>query len=133
MARSQFAPRRTRSVWAALSAGVLAVVGSALLVLAPLMTLIAGAAGAAWFVHIPFGRIWFVVGAGYLLAAGLLALILRTRRSAIAWILAVSATVAAMTVSLYPVVAVAIAATNQASEIIPFITDLIREGTALFR
>ena len=133
MTRSRFAPRRTRSVWAALSAGGVAVVGIALLVLAPLMTLIVGAGGAAWFVHIPFGRISFVIGAGYLLAAGLLALILRTRRGALAWILAVSAAVAAMAVSLYPIVAVALAATDQASEIIPFITDLIREGMDAFR
>lgn len=125
MPRSRFAPPRQRAVWFALGTGLAAVVLIAITVLIPLLTVIGAASGAVWFVRVPFGTIAFVVFAGYLLAAGLLALILRTRRGAFAWILAVAATVAAVIVSLYPAVAAAIAGTDQAGDIIPFIRDLI--------
>lgn len=126
MPRSRFAPPRARSVWFALGTGVVAVILVAVVVLIPLLTLIDTASGAAWFV--PFATITFVVFAGYLLSAGLLALTARTRRGALAWILAVAATVAALVVSVYPVVAVAIAATEQAGDVVPFIRKLITSG-----
>ena len=125
MSRSPFPRVRARAVWFALATGTAAVVAIALAVLAPVIALITGAAGAAGFVRVPFGTITIVVAAGFLLAAGLLALILRSRRGPAAWILAVAAVIAALVVSVYPVVAVAIAASGQASEIVPFISDLI--------
>ena len=125
MSRSPFAHRRARAVWFALGTGVAAIVVIAAAILVPLMTLIAGAAGAAWFVRVPFGTIWFVVIAGYALSAGLLALAVRTRRGPMAWILAVAAMISALVVSLYPAVAAAIAATGRAADIVPFIRDLI--------
>lgn len=132
MSRSRFAPPRPRSVWFALATGTVAVIVVAATVFFPLMGLIAAASGAAWFVRVPFGTITVVALAGYLLAAGLLALIIRSRRGPVAWILAVAATIAATVVSLYPAVAVAIAATDRASDIVPYIGDLITRGTELF-
>jgi len=129
MPRSRFPVPRPRSVWVALGAGIAAVVLVALTVLTPLLTLIGAASGAAWFVRVPFGTIAFVVFAGYLLAAGLLVLAGRTRRGAGAWILAVAATIAAFVVSVYPAVAAAVAGTEQAGDVIPFIRELIASGT----
>ncbi|GAB2460549.1 putative PurR-regulated permease PerM [Conyzicola lurida] len=132
MPRSRFAPHRQRAVWFALGTGITAVMFIAFTVLIPLLTVIGTASGAAWFVRVPFDRITVAVFAGYLLSAGLLALILRTRRGPAAWILAVAAAVAALIVSLYPVVAAAVAGAEQADEIIPFISELIGSAVGFF-
>ena len=133
MLRSRFARPRPRSVWFALGTGAVAVILVAVTVLLPLLGVIGAASGAAWFVRVPFGTITGVVIAGYLLSAGLLVLTAISRRGQIAWILAVAAAVAAFVVSLYPAVAAAIAGTEQAGDVIPFITELFTTGTsALF-
>ena len=132
MARTRFDGRgRPRSVWFALACGIGATLLVALLVLVPVVTLVAGSLGAEGFVDIPVVRIGVVVAAGYLLALGLLALILRTRRGAVGWILAAAAVITATIVSLYPVVAVAAAVTDQVGEIVPFVTRWIEEGASL--
>jgi len=118
-------------VWFALACGIGATLLVALLVLVPVFTLVAGSLGAEGFVDIPVVRIGVVVAAGYLLALGLLALILRTRRGAVGWILAAAAVSTATIVSLYPVVAVAAAVTDQVGEIVPFVTRWIEEGASL--
>lgn len=134
MARTRFGgSRRPRGVWIALASGVGATVIVALLVLLPVVSLVTGSLGAEWFVDIPVGRITLVVVAGYLLSAGLLALILRTRHSAVGWALSVAAVLVALVVSLYPVVAVASAATQGVGDIIPFVTRWIEEGAELLR
>jgi len=120
-------------VWFALGGGIGATALVALLVLAPVVSLVAGSAGAEWFVDVPVGRIGVVVVAGYLLAAGMLALILRTRRGPVAWVLAVSAVIAATVVSVYPMVAVASAVTERLGDIVPFVLRWIDSGAALFR
>lgn len=134
MARTRFGERRRdRSVWFALGGGIGATALVALLVLAPVVSLVAGSVGAEWFVDVPVGRIGVVVVAGYLLAAGLLALILRTRRGPVGWVLAVAAVIAATVVSLYPMVAVASAVTEGLGDIVPFVLRWIDSGAALFR
>jgi len=132
MPRSRFDRRtRPRSVWFALGTGVVGCCLVAALILFPLLSLIGASAGAAWFVDMPLARIGVVVVAGCLLAAGLLALSAVTRRGATAWILAVAAVVATLVVSLYPAVAVASTAVDQAGDVIPFITEWVEKGAAL--
>jgi hypothetical protein len=132
MVRTRFDERRRpRSVWIALGSGIVGAAVVALVVLLPVLTLVTTSLGADWFVDIPLGRIGVVVAAGCLLAAGLLALILRTRRGALAWVLAVAAVVAVLVVSLYPLGAVAAAATGRVGEIIPFVTRWIQFGADL--
>jgi hypothetical protein len=122
MGRTRYSERgRPRSVWIALGVGVGATVLVALLVLAPVVSLLAGVLGAERFVEVPVVGIGAVVVAGYLLAAGLLALIIRVRHGAIAWVLAVAAVIAATIVSLYPVLGVAAALTDRVGDIVPLV------------
>ena len=125
--------RRPRSVWIALASGICGTVLVALLVLIPVTGLVTGSLGAEWFVDIPVGGITLVVVAGYLLVAGLLALIIRTRHGAVGWVLSTAAVLVALGVSLYPAVAVASAATERVGDIIPFVTRWIEEGAELLR
>jgi hypothetical protein len=117
--------RRPRSVWFALGTGVIVTVVVATVVLVPVIGLVASAAAAAPFVDFPFGAMIVAVVGGYALAAGFLALILRVRRGALAWICAVAAVIAASIVSIYPLAASAIAAANQAGETIPTVVEWV--------
>ena len=117
--------RRPRSVWFALGTGVIVTVIVATVVLVPVIGLVASAAAAAPFVDFPVGAMIVTVVGGYALAAGFLALILRIRRGALAWICAVSAVIAALIVSIYPLAASAIAAANQAGETIPTVVEWV--------
>lgn len=118
-------PARPRSVWFALGAGVVVCLLLVTAVLIPLLTLIGTAAGAAWFVNLGIGTITVVTVAGCLLTAGLLALILRVRNGPIAWILAVSAVVAATIISIYPVFAVIGAGSEAVGQLLPTVSGWI--------
>ena len=117
--------RRPRSVWFALGTGVIATVIVATVVLVPVTGLVSSAVASAPFVDFPIGGMIVTVAGGYALAAGFLALILRIRRGALAWICAVAAVVAALIVSIYPLAAGAIAAANQAGEAIPTVVEWV--------
>ncbi|SMG19483.1 hypothetical protein [Agreia pratensis] len=116
---------RPRSVWFALGAGVIVTVIVATVVLVPVIGLVASAAASAPLVDFPVGAMIVTVVGGYALAAGFLALILRIRRGALAWICSVAAVIAALIVSLYPLAAGAIAAADQAGEAIPTIVEWV--------
>jgi hypothetical protein len=75
---------------------------------------------------VPMGRIVLVVAVGYLIALALLVLALRSGSPVQAWVCALLAVVIALVVSIYPLVATASAAVDQARDIVPWILDLIR-------
>jgi hypothetical protein len=117
---------RPRAVWAALVTSavlcVLIVVG----VLLPVLTLIGAAdGGTAGALDVPVGSIVAAIAIGYVLALVLLLLIVKVRNGALAWVLGVAAVISTLVVSLWPLVAVAIAGVDQVQDLIPFIQDLI--------
>lgn len=116
---------RPRSVWFALGTGVIVTVIAAAVVLVPVIGLVTSAAAAAPLVDFPVGGMIATVVGGYALAAGFLALILRIRRGALAWICSVAAVIAAVIVSIYPLAASAIAVANQAGETIPTVVEWV--------
>ncbi|NQX26660.1 hypothetical protein HQQ81_04755 [Microbacteriaceae bacterium VKM Ac-2854] len=128
---SSFGPRKPRAAWAALITGVVLVVLIVIGVLLPILTLIGAADGAtAGALDVPVGGIAAALAIGYVLALVLLLLCLRARNGAVAWVLAVAAVIAALLVSLWPIIAVAVAGVDQAQDIIPFIQDLIQRVTS---
>ncbi|WP_159825714.1 hypothetical protein [Frigoribacterium sp. 9N] len=117
---------RPRAVWAALVTSavlcVLIVVG----VLLPVLTLIGAAdGGTAGALDVPVGSIVAAIAIGYVLALVLLLLIVKVRNGPLAWVLGVAAVISTLVVSLWPLVAVAIAGVDQVQDLIPFIQDLI--------
>ncbi|MET4052978.1 hypothetical protein ABID81_002350 [Frigoribacterium sp. PvP054] len=117
---------RPRAVWAALVTSVvlcgLIVVG----VLLPVLTLIGAAdGGTAGALDVPVGSIAAAIAIGYVLALLLLLLIVKVRNGALAWVLGVAAVISTLVVSLWPLVAVAIAGVDQVQDVIPFIQDLV--------
>ena len=117
---------RPRAVWFALGTGLLVCLTIFGFVLLPLLGLLGGiAAGTVGVVRIPFGTITVVAFAGFALAAGLLALIIRVRQGWLAWILAVAAAIAALIVSLYPAVASVLAGVTRVENAIPWIAHLV--------
>lgn len=116
---------RPRSVWFALGTGVIVTAIVATVVLVPVIGLVTSAAAAAPLVDFHIGGMIATVVGGYALAAGFLALILRIRRGAAAWICSVAAVVAAVIVSIYPLAASAIAVANQAGETIPTVVEWV--------
>ncbi|WP_082460475.1 hypothetical protein [Frigoribacterium sp. Leaf8] len=116
---------RPRAVWAALVTSavlcVLIVVG----VLLPVLTLIGAAdGGTAGALDVPVGSIVAAIAIGYVLALVVLLLIVKVRNGALAWVLGVAAVISTLVVSLWPLVAVAIAGVDQVQDLIPFIQDL---------
>ncbi|WP_285063660.1 hypothetical protein [Frigoribacterium sp. ME-P-080] len=117
---------RPRAVWAALVTSavlcVLIVVG----VLLPVLTLIGAAdGGTAGALDVPVGSIVAAIAIGYVLALVVLLLIVKVRNGPLAWVLGVAAVISTLVVSLWPLVAVAIAGVDQVQDLIPFIQDLI--------
>ncbi|WP_249407983.1 hypothetical protein [Frigoribacterium sp. CFBP 8759] len=117
---------RPRAVWAALVTSavlcVLIVVG----VLLPVLTLIGAAdGGTAGALDVPVGSIVAAIAIGYVLALVVLLLIVKVRNGALAWVLGVAAVISTLVVSLWPLVAVAIAGVDQVQDLIPFIQDLV--------
>ncbi|WP_233568535.1 hypothetical protein [Frigoribacterium sp. PhB118] len=101
---------------------VLIVVG----VLLPVLTLIGAAdGGTAGALDVPVGSIVAAIAIGYVLALVLLLLIVKVRNGPLAWVLGVAAVISTLVVSLWPLVAVAIAGVDQVQDLIPFIQDLI--------
>jgi hypothetical protein len=121
---------RPRAVWAAAISGVVLVVLVVVGVLIPILGLIGAADGATvGALNVPVGSIIAALLVGYLLALLLLLGCVRSRNGALSWVLAVAAVISALLVSLWPLLAVAIAGVDQASDIIPFIQDLIGRVT----
>lgn len=118
---------RPRSVWFALGTGVILTIVVAVAVLTPVAGLVGTAVAATPMIHFPVAGMVVTVIAGYALAAGFLALILRLRNGALAWICAVAAVIAALVVSVYPLAATAIAAAQGAGEAVPTVLEWIEK------
>lgn len=109
----------------ALLVGVVGV-GSAVAVLIGVIALIGSGDGAtAGALDVPIGRSVAVVTIGYAIALALVALTLRSASIVGAWVAAVAATVIAWMVSIYPLVATAAVAVDQARDIVPWILGLL--------
>ena len=118
---------RPRAVWAALVTSAvlcfLIVVG----VFVPVLGLIGAAdGGTAGALDVPVGSIAAAAVIGYLLAVVLLALILVVRNGALAWVLGVAAVISTLLVSLWPLLATALAGVDQARDVGPFIQGLLQ-------
>lgn len=119
-------PRRPTAVWAALVTGVVVCLLVVVGVFVPVLGLLAAAdGGTAGVLDVPVGSIAIAAVVGYLLALVLLGLVLLTRSGPVAWVLAVAAVVSTLLVSLWPLVATALSAVDQAGDVWPFITGLI--------
>ena len=117
---------RPRAVWAALVTSVVLCLLIVVGVLLPVLTLIGAADGStAGALDVPVGSIAAAVAIGYVLALLLLLLIVKVRNGALAWVLGVAAVISTLIVSLWPLVAVAIAGVDQVQDVIPFIQDLV--------
>ena len=117
---------RPRAVWAALVTSVVLCVLIVVGVLLPVLTLIGAAdGGTAGALDVPVGSIAAAIAIGYVLALVLLLLIVKVRNGALAWVLGVAAVISTLVVSLWPLVAVALAGVDQVQDLIPFIQDLI--------
>jgi uncharacterized membrane protein len=117
---------RSRAVWAALVTSVVLCVLIVVGVLLPVLTLIGAAdGGTAGALDVPVGSIAVAIASGCVLALVLLLLVVRVRNGALAWVLGVAAVISTLVVSLWPLVAVAIAGVDQVQDLIPFIQDLI--------
>lgn len=118
--------RRPAAAWAPLTASALLVVAVLLGVLLPVLTLIGAADGlTAGVLDVPAGSIAIAVVIGFGLAAVLLLLCFRARSGPTAWVLGVAAVVSALLVSLWPLVAVALAGVDQVQDVVPFLQRLI--------
>lgn len=95
-------------------------------VLVPVLTLIGTADGlTAGALRVPVLQIAAAITIGSLLAVVLLVLCVRRRSGPAAWVLGVAAVISMLLVSLWPLVAVAIAGVGQAEDVIPFIQRLV--------
>jgi hypothetical protein len=119
---------RPRAVWAALITSTIVCLLIVVGVLIPVLTLIGAAdGGTAGALDVPVGRIVAAIAIGYVLALVLLGLVVTVRNGPLAWILGVAAVVSTLLVSLWPLVAVAIAGVDQVQDVVPFIQDLVRQ------
>lgn len=117
---------RPRAVWAAAITGAVLVFLIVVGVLIPILGLIGAADGATvGALNVPVGGIAVALLIGYVLALLFLFLSVRSRNGALSWVLAVAAVISSLLVSLWPIVAVALAGVDQAGDVIPFIQDLI--------
>ncbi|WP_440709421.1 hypothetical protein [Herbiconiux sp. YIM B11900] len=121
---------RPRSVWAAFITSTVICLLILLGVLLPILGLIGTADGStAGALDVPVGQIALAILIGYLLALVLLAICLRLRNGAAAWVIGVAAVISTLSVSVWPLVITAIAGTDQARGLLPAIQDLIARFT----
>ncbi|KPG88933.1 hypothetical protein [Frigoribacterium sp. RIT-PI-h] len=117
---------RPRAVWAALVTSVVICVLIVVGVLLPVLTLIGAAdGGTAGALDVPVGSIAAAIAIGCVPALVLLLLVVKVRNGALAWVLGGAAVISTLVVSLWPLVAVALAGVDQVQDLIPFIQDLI--------
>lgn len=121
---------RPRAVWAAAVTGAVLVLLILVGLLLPILGLIGAADGAtAGALDVPVGSIVVALLVGYVLALLFLVVSVRSRNGAFAWVMSVAAVISALLVSLWPLLAVALAGVDQTTEVIPFIQDLIARVT----
>ncbi|RIJ58531.1 hypothetical protein [Clavibacter phaseoli] len=118
--------RRPRAVWAATLTG--AIVSAVVVVggLLPVLGLIGAAdATTAGQLDVPVGLIALGIVISLVVGLAMIAVAATTRSGAVAWVAAVSAVVATLVGSAWPLVATTIASVDQVQDAIPFVQDLI--------
>jgi len=110
----------------AVAVGAVLVVLDAVLVLVPVLGLVAAAAGTGPVVDVPVVSSAVGVLLGFALALVLLVAGWRSRRTAVAWVLAVLAWLAALAGSLWPLVATGFAAADRARDVWPTVLEIVR-------
>jgi ABC-type transport system involved in multi-copper enzyme maturation permease subunit len=126
----KFRTPRPRAVWAAFITALAVCLLIAFGVLLPILGLIAAAdGGTAGALNVPVGQIVLALVIGYGLSLVLLALCVRVRRGAPAWVLGVAAVVSALLVSVWPLVVTALAGAGQVQGVLPAIQQLLEQVT----
>ncbi|CAQ00518.1 hypothetical protein ACR8AL_11760 [Clavibacter sepedonicus] len=118
--------RRLRATHAAAVTGLVVVLVVVVVVLLPVLGFI-GAADAATVgqLDVPVTLIALGVGVSLVVAVVMLVVSARTRDGRVAWVAAVSAVVATLVGSAWPLVATVIASVDQVQDAIPFVQDLV--------
>jgi hypothetical protein len=118
--------RRPRAVWAATLTGAIVSAVVVVGVLLPVLGLIGAAdATTAGQLDVPVGLIALGIVISLVVGLAMLAVAAMTRSGVVAWIAAVSAVVATLVGSAWPLVATTIASVDQVQDAIPFVQDLI--------
>ena len=118
--------RRPRAVWAATLTGAILSAVVVVGVLLPVLGLIGAAdATTAGQLDVPVGLIALGIVISLVVGLAMLAVAAMTRSGVVAWIAAVSAVVATLVGSAWPLVATTIASVDQVQDAIPFVQDLI--------
>jgi len=125
MARMTDRRRRIPTRLVAAAVGAVLVIGNALLVLGPVLGLVGAAASVGPVLQIPYGLITLSIVVGFLVAILCVVLAGISRRAVPSWVLVVSAWIASLIGSVWPIVVTANAAVDRASDVVPFIVDLI--------
>ena len=116
--------RRPRGVSIATGVGAATTAIIALALYLPLVGFLAATtASTAGLVPFPLASVIGVTLLGLVVAAGALVLGITRRRPWISWTLAIIAVLVALTVTVYPLVAVAVGSADRASDIAPLLTD----------
>ncbi|RIJ56663.1 hypothetical protein [Clavibacter phaseoli] len=118
--------RRPRAVWAATLTGAIVSAVVVVGVLLPVLGLIGAAdATTAGQLDVPVGLIALGIVISLVVGLAMLAIAAMTRSGVVAWVAAVSAVVATLVGSAWPLVATTIASVDQVQDAIPFVQDLI--------
>ena len=118
--------RRPRAVWAATLTGAIVSAVVVVGVLLPVLGLIGAAdATTAGQLDVPVGLIALGIVISLVVGLAMVAIAAMTRSGVVAWVAAVSAVVATLVGSAWPLVATAIASVDQVQDAIPFVQDLI--------
>ena len=118
--------RRPRATRAAAVTGLVVVIVVVVVVLLPALGFIGAAdAATAGQLDVPVTLIALGAGVSLVVAVAMLGIAARTRDGRVAWVAAVSAVVATLVGSAWPLVATVIASVDQVQDAIPFVQDLI--------
>ena len=118
--------RRPRATRAAAVTGLVVGIVVVVVVLLPALGFIGAAdAATAGQLDVPVTLIALGVGVSLVVALVMLGIAARTRDGRVAWVAAVSAVVATLVGSAWPLVATVIASVGQVQDAIPFLRDLV--------
>ncbi|MDA3805451.1 hypothetical protein [Clavibacter sp. CT19] len=118
--------RRPRSARAAAVTALVAAIVVVAVVLLPVLGFVGAAdAATAGQLDVPVTLIALGVGVSLVVALVMLGIAARTRDGRVAWVAAVSAVVATLVGSAWPLVATVIAGVDQVQDAIPFLRDLV--------
>lgn len=118
--------RRSSGPLVAVAVGALLVVLNAVLVLGPVLGVVGAAAGTGPVVDVPVISSTIGVLLGFAAALVLLLAGWRSRRTAVAWVLAVLAWVVSLLGCVWPLVATGFAAADRARDVWPTVLEIVR-------